>query len=127
MARFLWICLGGAFGSGMRYLVALWLPTVLGAAFPWATLAVNVVGSFLLAIIMHVGAVAGLMSPTLRLALGTGIMGGFTTYSTFNYETLAFLEAGVWRVAVTYIATTLVGCLAAGFAGTLLARALTGP
>ncbi|HET9209989.1 MAG TPA: CrcB family protein, partial [Thermoanaerobaculia bacterium] len=88
MARFLWICLGGAAGTGARYLLSGWLLRAAGPGFPWGTLAVNVIGSFLLGLILQVSLTTTLISPTLRLALTTGVMGGFTTYSTFNYETL---------------------------------------
>ena len=88
MTRFLWICVGGAAGTGARYLLSGWALATLGASFPWGTLAVNVLGSFLLGLLMQVGITTSLLSPTLRLALTTGVMGGFTTYSTFNYETI---------------------------------------
>ena len=96
MYRFLLICLGGAIGTGARYLIALEVPGILGTGFPYATLTVNVVGSFLLGAIMHIGLTTNLMSPELRLMLTTGIMGGFTMYSTFNYETIEYLREGAF-------------------------------
>src|SRR5262245_33557803 len=99
MSRFLLVCLGGAAGTGARYLIALAAPRVLGAAFPWATLIVNVSGSFLLGAIVHVGVTRSALSPTLRLVLTTGVMGGFTTYSTFNQETLEFVRGGALAMA----------------------------
>src|SRR4029077_352228 len=87
MSRFLWICLGGAAGTGARYLLSGWLLRAAGPGFPWGALAVHVIGSFLLGLIMQVSLTTGLVPPTLRLALATGVIGGFTTYSTFNYET----------------------------------------
>ncbi len=80
MSRLLWICLGGAVGSGARYLVSTWVLAALGPAFPWGTLAVNAIGSFLLGALMHVGLSTDLLSPTLRIALSTGVLGGFTTF-----------------------------------------------
>lgn len=88
MSRFFWICLGGAAGTGARYLMSVWALTLLGPAFPWGTIAVNVTGSFLLGGLMHLALTTGILTPTLRLALTSGLLGGFTTYSTFNYETL---------------------------------------
>ena len=126
MYRFLLVCLGGAVGTGARYLIALEAPRVLGTTFPYATLTVNVVGSFLLGAIMHVGLTTNLMSPDLRLMLTTGIMGGFTTYSTFNYETLTSFQQGAWAMAAANVLTTVVGCLAAGFLGQAGARAVFG-
>jgi hypothetical protein len=76
VAQFLWICLGGAVGTGARYLVALLALRLLGPAFPWGTLVVNVAGSFLLGAVMHVGLTTEWISPAWRLALTTGVLGG---------------------------------------------------
>jgi CrcB protein len=126
VSRFAWICLGGALGTGARYLLSGFAAAELGTVFPWGTLAVNVIGSLLLGGIMHVGLTTSLLSPTLRMTLGTGVLGGFTTYSTFNYETLRQLQDGAWPLAFTYVGVTLFGCLAAGWAGMTLARAIWG-
>jgi CrcB protein len=126
VSRFGWICLGGAVGTGARYLLSGWMLAALGTAFPWGTLAVNVIGSFLLGAIMHVGLATPLLSPTARLTLSTGVMGGFTTYSSFNYETIRQLQDGAWPVALTYVVVTLLGCLFAGWAGLTLARWIFG-
>lgn len=126
MTRFAWICLGGAVGTGARYLLSGWMLATIGAVFPWGTLAVNVLGSFLLGAIMHVGLATPLLSPTVRLTLGTGVMGGFTTYSTFNYETIRQLQDGAWPLALAYVGATLLGCLVAGWGGIALARAIWG-
>jgi CrcB protein len=126
MTRFLWICLGGAAGTGARYLLSGWLLRTLGPGFPWGTLAVNVIGSFLLGLLMQIAIATSLLSPTLRLTLTTGVMGGFTTYSTFNYETLQYLQQNDWPAAGTNVAVTLVVCLAAGALGVLSGRLLAG-
>jgi CrcB protein len=126
LTRFIWICLGGALGSGARYLVSVGTLRLLGPAFPWGTLAVNAVGSFLLGTIMHLGLTTQWLSPTLRLALTTGMLGGFTTYSTFNYETLQYLREGAAFLALLNVAATLSLCLLAGWLGLVAARALVG-
>lgn len=126
MNRFLLICLGGAIGTGARYLIAIGTPRLLGPSFPYATLMVNVVGSFLLGAIMHVGLTTNLLSPGLRLVLTTGVMGGFTTYSTFNYETLEYLRGGAVWLAGLNVAATLLLCLLAGALGLASARWLVG-
>ncbi len=126
MSRFLWICLGGAVGTGARYLLTLGAFLAFGSAFPWGTLAVNVIGSFLLSMILHVALTTAWIAPTLRLVLTTGVMGGFTTYSTFNAETLAYLRDGAWGFALLNISSTVFLCLAAGVAGLALARAFVG-
>jgi len=126
MSRILWVCLGGAVGTGARYLISTWALARLGPAFPWGTLVVNAIGSFLLGALMHVGLTTDLLSPTLRLALATGVMGGFTTYSTLNYETLEYLREGAVRLAALNIGATVILCLAAGLLGLAAARALVG-
>jgi CrcB protein len=119
MTRFFLICLGGAAGTGARYLTALWASSAFGPAFPAGTLIVNVAGSFLLGFLMGM---APLFSADVRLMLTTGVMGGFTTYSTFNYETTSFFRQGAWLLGTANIAVTLLGCLVAGLAGLALAR-----
>jgi CrcB protein len=121
VGRFLLVCLGGALGSGARYLVSTWVANALGSGFPKGTLAVNVTGSFLLSLVM-VAALSGVASPNARLFLGTGVLGGYTTYSSFNYETLALVEQGSIGLAAANVALTIVGCLAAGLAGLALGR-----
>ncbi len=122
--RLFWISLGGAVGTAARYLLSGWMLKTAGPGFPWGTLAVNVIGSFLLGLLAAVGANA--FSPTLRLALTTGVMGGFTTYSTFNYETLRALQDGAWGVAFANLFVTVFGCLAAGLLGFAAGRSLAG-
>ncbi|HEX7253329.1 MAG TPA: fluoride efflux transporter CrcB [Thermoanaerobaculia bacterium] len=126
MSRFFWICLGGAVGTGARYILAGWAIALLGTAFPFGTLLINVLGSFGISLVMHLALSAKLIAPTLRLTLTTGLLGGFTTYSTFNYETLAYLREGNWAVAITSVAATVLLCLAAGLAGVAVGRALVG-
>ncbi len=124
--RFLLVCAGGAAGTGARYLVSGWALALLGPGFPYGTLAVNVLGSLLLGMIMQLGLTTDLLSPTARVTLATGVMGGFTTYSSFNYETLRFCQDGAWGRAALNVAVTLVLCALAGFAGLVIARRLAG-
>lgn len=121
--------LGGALGSGARYLVAIWLLARLGPGFPWGTLTVNVLGSFALGWVMQIAAFPPTwlplgVHPETRIFLTTGVLGGFTTYSTFNFETLHYLQAGVWTLAAANVVGTLTTCLIAGFAGVGAARML---
>jgi len=125
--RLLWVTLGSAIGGALRYVTSQLALALLGASFPYGTLAVNLIGSFLIGLIMHVGISSGSISPTLRLFLTTGVMGGFTTYSAFNYETLSLLREGPWEFGLINVLVTLAGCLAAGVAGLALGRTLVGP
>jgi len=122
LGKLLWVCLGGALGSGARYLVSLGAARWLGAEFPWGTLAVNLLGSFLLGLMLEAFIEGGGLSPGLRLALTTGAMGGFTTYSTFNYEALSLIETGRWTAGLGYLAATGLGCLVAGALGIAAGR-----
>lgn len=126
MERLLLVCLGGAFGSGARYLLSGWLAERLGHGFPYGTLAVNVAGSFLLAALMEVGLASASLSPTARIALGTGVLGGFTTYSTFSYESFVYLREGAPALAALNVSLTLFGCLLACWLGFAAARAVLG-
>jgi len=126
LKRFLLICLGGAAGTGARYLVATGMLRWLGPAFPFGTFTVNMAGSFLLGAIMQLGLGYGAIPPDLRVILATGVMGGFTTYSSFNYETLGYLQRGALLLGGTYFLATALGCLAAGALGIGCARWLAG-
>ena len=126
MSRFLLICLGGALGTGARYLISCWSLKLMGPAFPYGTLAVNLLGSFLIAALMYMGTEAALLSETTRLFLTTGILGGFTTYSAFSYETLRYFQVGSWHVALLYVVATVLGCLAACLLGWTGARSFLG-
>jgi CrcB protein len=117
------VCLGGALGSGLRYLTGLWTASRGWTAFPWATLIVNVVGCFCITLIVSIAS-ATTMPANTRLFLTTGIMGGLTTYSTFDYETTRLFQDGLPLSAVANIGATLVACFVAGLLGIALARVL---
>jgi len=126
MKNLLWVCVGGAAGSGARYLIGLWTVEQFGKAFPWGTLAVNVAGCLLLGALMRAGEKSAWMSPVVLLALTAGVMGGFTTYSSFNFEVFRLLQDGQARSAIAYVALTLGGGFLAGATGYGVARAVVG-
>src|SRR5215813_6765583 len=97
MTQLLWISFAGAVGTALRYLVGLWALRVLGGAFPCGTLLVNLAGSFLIALVVELALTTAWIGPTLRLTLTTGFMGGLTTYSAFNEETLRYFDERAWR------------------------------
>lgn len=127
MERFFWVCIGSAVGGGARYLVSGWTLKFLGSSFPYGTLAVNVLGSFLIAGLMYAGVEKAMISPTVRLTLTVGVLGGFTTYSTFSYETMKSLQDGSWAIAIVNVLVTVFGCLVACLFGWAGARWLLGP
>lgn len=124
MLRLLLVCAGGALGSGARYLVSTWAARQLGADFPRGTVLVNVTGSFVLALVFGLPGEA--LSAEARLFLGAGVLGGYTTYSSFNYETLALLERGSPGLALANVLLTVAACLVAGLLGLVVGRVLGG-
>ena len=126
MIRVVLVAVGGAIGSVARYGVGALTAQLFGPAFPWGTLVVNLTGSFLIALVMHVALTGSAISVELRTFLTTGIMGGFTTYSSFNYETLALLNQRAYGLAGLNLAATVVGCMLAGILGLAAGRGLAG-
>jgi CrcB protein len=122
--RFVWICIAGALGAGTRYLVTLWAAERFGSTFPYGTLLVNLAGCFAIAFVMVLALQASWFSPTLRLAITAGFIGGLTTYSSFNYETTKLFSDGAFGLAALNFCATALGGFAAGVAGSSLARAL---
>lgn len=126
MERVLLVAAGGALGSALRYLVATTAVVWLGPTFPWGTLAVNLGGSFLIGLVQAVAAERLVLSEEARLFLTTGVMGGFTTYSAFSYETVGLMERGAWGPAWLNVALTTAACLAVCYLGMLTGRLLRG-
>jgi fluoride exporter len=127
MTRVWLIALAGALGTLTRYGIGLWAGKTFGASFPFGTLIVNIVGCFLIAAITHVALSTELISPTVRLTLTTGFMGGLTTYSSFNLETTRFFQSRAWGVGFVNFGATTVGCFLAGLLGFVIARRVFGP
>lgn len=117
MSKLLLVCAGGAIGSGARYLISGWALRAFGPAFPYGTLTVNVVGSFLICLLMHLGVAAEVISPNTRIFLTTGVIGGLTTYSTFDYETFRYTQEADYAMAALNVGVTLVVCFIAGMLG----------
>lgn len=123
---YVWVALGGAAGSVARYACALAAARWLGAGFPWGTLFVNVTGSF------AIGLLAALAAPDGRALLGTdaralllvGVLGGFTTFSSFSLETLTLARTGAVGAAVLNVAGSVALCLAGVWLGFVAAGAL---
>ena len=125
MERFLIVSGAGAAGCGVRYLVSLWTLKRFGTTFPWGTLIVNLLGSFLIALVIEYSIRKASFSPNLRLALTTGFMGGLTTYSSFNYESTALLSGDHPMRGAINIGVTLIGCMLFGYLGLVLGRRLS--
>jgi len=126
MTRGLLVFLGSGFGGVARYLLGGWVLALTGPGFPYGTVAINAIGSFLICLIMTVSLASQQIGPTARLFLTTGVMGGFTTYSTFNYESIALFQQGAWLLGSLNLLVTVAVCLLAGAGGLWLARAWVG-
>ena len=126
MKEFVFVCLAGAAGTGARFALSSGIGMLLGTQFPYGTIVDNVVGSFLISAIAYASSAADVIGPTARLVLTTGFLGGFTTYSAFNHETVVSLQQEQWMRASANVGVTLLSCLAAGFAGVAAARRLLG-
>jgi len=122
--RTLLVALGGLVGSIGRYWLSGWAQNLGGSDFPVGTLTVNILGSFILGLVMTMSIERGLISPETRLLLGTGFCGGFTTMSTFSYETMALLQYGNTVSALTNIGLSLASCVIAVWVGSIAGRVL---
>ena len=121
------VCLGGAAGSGLRYLVGLAALRWLGADFPYGTMIVNLVGAFAIGLIQEVAAETLMIPEPLRLFLTVGVMGGLTTYSSFAFETVRLAESGAWWAAAINVALTTAACLLLCVLGMGAGRLLVSP
>lgn len=124
LSKVLTVALGGALGASLRYLAAATTHSLLGHAFPYGTLLVNVLGSLLIGYLVVLLPDTGSPASMLCLLLITGLLGGFTTYSAFSIETLTLLQEGQLIKAGMNITLTLFSCLLAVWVGYLVARTL---
>jgi fluoride exporter len=124
--RLLLICVGGALGTGLRYVISGALVQWLGPGFPYGTLAVNLLGSFVIGLVQEVGTTSLLIPDTTRLFLTVGVIGGLTTYSTFSYEMVRLVEDAAWHYAWVNVVVTPAVCLTACMLGIAVGRMLVG-
>lgn len=122
MNMLLAIAAGGAAGALGRHFVNLGMVALLGHGFPWGTIAVNVLGSFIMGVIVHAMAVSWTVTPEVRALLTVGFLGAFTTFSTFSLDVATLYGRGQLSLAAIYIVASVVVSVAALFAGLRLAR-----
>jgi CrcB protein len=109
--------LGGAIGAVCRYLLSSGVTHVMGTQFPWGILLVNIIGGLAMGVIAETGAQSAQLSLELKTFLTTGILGGFTTFSAFSLDTALLIERGDMMNAALYVSGSVLGSIAALFAG----------
>ena len=124
MLDFLAISLGAVVGANLRYWMSRYSVRLLGPVFPYGTLTINVLGSFIVGFFVIWTTQRVMVDPRWRLLVVVGFCGGYTTFSSYAFETMAFFEAGQWTLlAANFLANNVLACLAA-LAGMTLARML---
>ena len=128
MATYLWVALGGALGSVMRYWMTNAVAGLTGPRFPWGTIIINIIGSFVIGFAAYLTTPIGKVpiSLDIRAFILAGICGGYTTFSAFSLQTLELARAGHWLDAGGNIVLSVVLCLIAVWAGYALGSALGG-
>ena len=125
MLKLLLVLAGGAFGTGLRYLLSsLVYSGVSRPTFPYANLIINVSGSFAIGVLAELFETRFLVSPTVRVALLTGVLGGYTTFSSFAFETFSLIRDGELWLAVLNVTSSVFLGLAAVVLGVRLAQAM---
>ena len=122
--NFIVVSLGAIVGANLRYILSRYAANVLGPVFPYGTLIINISCSFLVGWFMSWTTERVLVDPRWRLLLVVGFCGGFTTFSSYAFESMAYFEQGQWLLMTTNIVANNVLCLAAAVAGMALARVL---
>jgi CrcB protein len=115
---------GGAVGAALRYQLGRFSTHMLGTAYPWGTLAANLIGGLAMGLLAGWLARSDLAGEQIRLLLGVGVLGGFTTFSAFSLETFLMIERGETVMALGYIALSVAGAIAALTAGMFVVRSV---
>ena len=110
MTNILLVALGGSIGAVFRYLISIFMIQVFGSGFPFGTLMVNVLGSFLMGMVYALGQLSHI-SPEIKALVGVGLLGALTTFSTFSNETLLLIQYGNWIKAFLNVVLNLSLCL----------------
>lgn len=118
------VAVGGAIGATLRWGIGSWIVGRTGPGFPWHTMLINVTGAFLIGVLMALSLERGVVSGDWRLFLGTGVLGGFTTFSTLSYESIALMQSGQWTAGlVNMFGSGMLGLVAA-WLGIVVGRAI---
>lgn len=121
---YLWIALGAVVGASARYFLSGFIARNLSAAFPYGTLVINVTGSLVLGFFLILAGERMLLDPRWRFLIAIGFCGSYTTFSSYAFETFAYIEQGQWLLMAVNIAASNLLCLAAVLTGAAIARGL---
>ncbi len=122
MLQYMWIGLGGFFGANARFITQQWAAARWGSGFPYGTMLANVSGSFIIAFFLTLASGRLPISPEARLFVAVGFLGGFTTFSSFSFETFTLLQQQGWQAAaINFFGNTILGLLGV-FLGIYLAQ-----
>ena len=116
------VMIGGALGSGARFLTGRAMLALFGPFFPFGTLAVNLIGGLLMGMLTGILARAGVAGEPWRLFLAIGVLGGFTTFSSFSLDVVAMIQRGAPSMALGYVLLSVIGSVLAVCAGLMLTR-----
>ena len=118
------VALGGALGSLLRYFVAGAVQSAAWPGFPWGIFVVNISGGFIMGLIVELSALKLHLTPEVRAFLTVGILGGYTTFSTFSLDSALLIQRGQWSAAAAYIVVSTLLSVLALFAGLWVVRAV---
>jgi fluoride exporter len=122
--EYLLVFVGGGIGSMLRLAVGTLFARWVGTAWPYGTLTINVTGSFIIALFLTLASDRLGLSQAWRYFVATGFVGGYTTFSTFEYETLRLVETGAWGGAIAYVTASVALGFGAAVTGMVLGRRL---
>jgi CrcB protein len=122
LKNYFFVFVGGGIGAALRYWLSGVIPRYAGTDFPYGILTVNILGCFLIGFVMTALEDRFIITPALRIFLTIGILGGFTTFSTFSYETISMLKDTEMMKAALYVTGTVLMCLAGTYAGSTLGK-----
>ena len=118
------VAIGGAIGASLRWALGTWIVDRTGAGLPWHTFVINISGAFLIGVLMALSLEKGVVGGNWRLFLGTGVLGGFTTFSTLSFESIALMQNGLWAAGFANMFGSGAAGLAAAWLGLVVGRAV---
>jgi fluoride exporter len=124
IVAYLWIALGAVVGASARYFISGYVARIFSTSFPYGTLFINITGSLVLGFFLILAGERVLLDPRWRLLIAIGFCGSYTTFSSYAFETFAFMEQGQWLLMAANILASNALCLAGVLAGAAIARGL---